>query len=52
MDFGCRKLRNCFAVHGDTETSLQAYNGGGNPNYASQVLARVAHYMPMGVEES
>ena len=51
MDLGCRKLQECFAVHGDPETSLLAYNGGGNPDYGKQVLARVAHYMPAGVEE-
>jgi soluble lytic murein transglycosylase-like protein len=46
VEMGCRKLQECFAVHGDPETSLLAYNGGGNPDYGKQVLARVAHYMP------
>jgi soluble lytic murein transglycosylase-like protein len=44
VDIGCRKLQKCFSVHGDADTSLLAYNGGGNVEYASQVLARVAHY--------
>jgi soluble lytic murein transglycosylase-like protein len=44
VDFGCRKLQKCFAIHGEAETSLLAYNGGGNALYPSQVLARVAHY--------
>lgn len=44
VEMGCRKLQECFAVHGDPETSLLAYNGGGNPDYGKQVLARVAHY--------
>ena len=46
VDFGCRKLQKCFAVHVEPETSLLAYNGGGNLLYGEQVLARVAHYMP------
>ena len=41
---GCRKLQECFSVHGDAETALLAYNGGGNLAYAEQVLARVPHY--------
>src|ERR1700752_1576167 len=46
VEYGCRKLQRCFAVHEDPETSLLAYNGGGNPLYGKQVLARVVHYMP------
>jgi soluble lytic murein transglycosylase-like protein len=42
--YGCRKLQKCYSVHGDDETSLLAYNGGGNLGYAHQVLARVSHY--------
>ena len=45
VDYGCRKLQHCFSVHGDPETSLLAYNGGGNKEYPAQVLARVAHYL-------
>jgi soluble lytic murein transglycosylase-like protein len=44
VEFGCKKLQKCFSVHGDAETSLLAYNGGSNPNYPSQVLARVKNY--------
>lgn len=44
IDFGCRKLQECFAKHSTPEAALLAYNGGGNSFYASQVLARVAHY--------
>ena len=43
-DYGCRKLQKCFEAHGDDETSLLSYNGGGNAFYGKQVLARVAHY--------
>jgi len=46
VDFGCRKLQQCVNTHGDAETALLAYNGGGDPDYPKQVLARVAHYMP------
>lgn len=44
VEYGCKKLQKCFSVHGDAETSLLAYNGGSNPNYPSQVLARVKNY--------
>lgn len=44
LDFGCRKLQRCFDTHGDPHTSLLAYNGGGNPAYPDQVLARVTNY--------
>lgn len=51
VEFGCRKLQQCFAIHGDPETSLLAYNGGGNPDYGKQVLARVARYLPAQGED-
>jgi soluble lytic murein transglycosylase-like protein len=45
MEFGCRKLRKCFDLHpNDNIAALLAYNGGSNPIYASQVLARVSKY--------
>jgi soluble lytic murein transglycosylase-like protein len=50
LDYGCRKLQKCFAVHGEPETSLLAYNGGGNQLYPKQVLARVSHYEPQTAE--
>ena len=46
VDFGCRKLQKCFLLHGEAEGALLEYNGGGNPDYARQVLARMAHYEP------
>lgn len=49
VDFGCRKLQRCYDVHRDNETSLLAYNGGGNNFYASQVLARVKNYVRGGI---
>lgn len=44
VDYGCRKLQRCFETHTDPETSLLSYNGGGNPDYGNQVIARVGHY--------
>ena len=44
IDFGCRKLQKEFATHGADESGLLAYNGGGNPDYGKQVLARVGTY--------
>ncbi len=43
--YGCRKLARCLkqregVVHG----ALLAYNGGANPNYPGQVVARLARY--------
>lgn len=46
VDYGCRKLQKCFSIHRDPETSLLAYNGGGNLDYGKQVLARVVRYTP------
>ena len=43
---GCKVLRRKFdAMAGDTTRALLAWNGGGNPAYASQVLARRPHYL-------
>ena len=43
VDFGCRKLEKCFQ-QSEPEAALLRYNGGGNPEYGQQVLARVAQY--------
>jgi soluble lytic murein transglycosylase-like protein len=50
VEFGCRKLQKEFEIHRDTETALLAYNGGDNPEYGLQVIARVPHYMLEGRE--
>jgi soluble lytic murein transglycosylase-like protein len=43
---GCKVLRKKFdAVSGDTTRALLAWNGGANPAYAAQVLARKPHYL-------
>lgn len=45
MEFGCRKLRKCFDLHGsDLSAALLAYNGGGNLYYAPQTQARMSKY--------
>jgi soluble lytic murein transglycosylase-like protein len=53
VDYGCRKLKRCFLQHDvpllsdDTQLATQpllSYNGGSNPNYATQVLARLPKY--------
>ena len=46
LAIGCRVLRRKFdAMDGDTTRALLAWNGGGNPTYAAQVLARRPHYL-------
>jgi soluble lytic murein transglycosylase-like protein len=43
---GCKVLRKKFdAMSGDMTRALLAWNGGANPAYAAQVLARRAHYL-------
>ena len=45
LEYGCRKLSRCLSrAGGDIHAALQFYNGGGNPNYASQVMNRMEHY--------
>lgn len=45
IDFGCRVLRKKLdSAKRDTLQGLLAWNGGGNPNYAVEVLARRATY--------
>src|SRR5438876_10151492 len=43
---GCKVLRKTLdAMAGDTTRGLLAWNGGGNPAYAAQALARRTHYL-------
>jgi soluble lytic murein transglycosylase-like protein len=45
IEFGCRVLcRKLDSAKGDTLQGLLAWNGGGNPNYAVEVLARRGTY--------
>jgi soluble lytic murein transglycosylase-like protein len=42
---GCKVLRQKLdAAGGDASRALLAWNGGGNPDYAEEDLARVARY--------
>lgn len=43
--YGCKKLALCFKATGDARAALLRYNGGSNPAYPDQVLARTAKYM-------
>lgn len=46
IDIGCRVLRKKLdSAQGDTVKGLLAWNGGGNPNYAVEVLARRSSYL-------
>ena len=46
LALGCKVLRKKFdARAGDTTRALLAWNGGANPAYPAQVLARKAHYL-------
>ncbi len=46
LAIGCKVLRKKFDVMaGDTTRALFAWNGGGNPAYPAQVLARKPHYL-------
>jgi soluble lytic murein transglycosylase-like protein len=45
LAIGCRVLRQKLdAVGGDVRRALLAWNGGANPEYADEVLARMARY--------
>jgi soluble lytic murein transglycosylase-like protein len=45
IEWGCHLFNKKLAASGgDITRALQAWNGGGNPNYAAEVLAREAHY--------
>ncbi|MGB2642875.1 MAG: lytic transglycosylase domain-containing protein [Candidatus Acidiferrum sp.] len=46
LAIGCKLLRKKLdAMAGDTTRGLLAWNGGADPAYAAQVLARRAHYL-------
>lgn len=45
IEFGCRKLSALLGEVGNNiHAALLRYNGGGNPNYADEVLARTSRY--------
>ena len=46
LSIGCKVLRKKFDnANGEATRALLAWNGGGNPAYAAQVLARKPHYL-------
>jgi soluble lytic murein transglycosylase-like protein len=46
LDIGCKVLRRKLdSAAGDVARGLLAWNGGGNPTYPVQVLARKTHYL-------
>jgi soluble lytic murein transglycosylase-like protein len=45
LEIGCTVFAaKLAAAHGDATRALQFWNGGGNPNYAAEVLARMRTY--------
>jgi soluble lytic murein transglycosylase-like protein len=45
LEIGCAVFAaKLTAAHGDAARALQLWNGGGNPDYAMEVLARVEKY--------
>jgi soluble lytic murein transglycosylase-like protein len=52
LDIGCKVLAHYLSQHsGNVTLALLRYNGGGNPDYAAQVEARMSAYQsptPMG----
>jgi soluble lytic murein transglycosylase-like protein len=45
LTIGCKILRaKLDAAHNDTARALQLWNGGANPNYSIEVLARIPRY--------
>lgn len=45
IEWGCKHLvRKMAAARNDPARALQLWNGGGNPNYAAEVLARMPKY--------
>lgn len=46
VEYGCLKLLKCLdRNNGDRYKALQRYNGGSNPIYAEQVVARMPKYL-------
>ncbi len=44
LDIGCKVLRHKLDAASSVEGGLQLYNGGADPNYAKEVLARIDKY--------
>jgi soluble lytic murein transglycosylase-like protein len=51
LEWGCRRLQRALDHSaGNIHTALQAYNGGANPHYAGEVLARMDKYKTTHME--
>ena len=47
LEWGCRTLAfKMSRTEGNISQALELYNGGANPNYAAEVLARAPKYLP------
>jgi soluble lytic murein transglycosylase-like protein len=44
INWGCRKLQQCLKSTTSVHDALQRWNGGGDPNYANEVIARMKNY--------
>jgi soluble lytic murein transglycosylase-like protein len=45
VEIGCSVLAIKLGIaHGDVRSGLELWNGGANPNYSQEVLAKTAHY--------
>lgn len=44
LDWGCQKLAACLKATATVPDALLRWNGGGNPQYANEVLARMSKY--------
>ena len=45
IEYGCRKLSSCLKATASIMEALLRYNGGGDPNYGHDVMARIAKYV-------
>jgi len=53
LDVGCKVLAHKLAAaNGDLEAGLLRWNGGANPGYPAQVLARAQRYQTAGNDEA
>jgi soluble lytic murein transglycosylase-like protein len=51
LEWGCRLFqKKLLRANGDQHTALLYWNGGGNPLYPGQVIARMQHYIESGGE--
>ncbi len=44
LDMGCKIIAHKIGITHSVAAALEHWNGGANPNYAEEVLARIPHY--------